>query len=143
MIAHGSAPHSLLHWLGQYHFLFLHFPLACTSLAVLAECLFLWRKNPSYRFTAQFLLAANVLFALLTAATGLSLAEAMEIPAWGTLWWHRTFGLATLVLSVAAPLLVNYSIFYYRVCLALLFVSAFLTGELGGAMTFPHFRWLP
>lgn len=145
ILAHaGEHSSGLVHWLGMFHFLFLHFPIASVLLAAAAELLYLWKKEERFAFTARFLLWAAALAAIPTAMAGLLLAEGREIPFGGTLWLHRLFGLGTLVLSLSAAFLSSRpNRKLYLSVLALLVLFVFITGDLGGDMSFPSFDWLP
>ncbi len=145
ILAHaGEHSSGFVHWLGMFHFLFLHFPIASALLAAAAELLYIWKKDERFAFTASFLLWAAALAAIPTAMAGLLLAEGREIPFGGTLWLHRLFGLGTLLLSLSAAFLSSRpNRKLYLFILALLVMFVFITGDLGGDMSFPGFEWLP
>lgn len=135
----------LVHWFGQYHFIFLHFPLACSVLALVAEILFILTMKEGFAFTVQFLLIIAVLGAIATVLAGLSLAEGRPIPAWSVLWWHRSLGFAILILSILCASIRPWHKMrkWYLCFLVLLAACALVGGDLGGKMTFRHFHWLP
>ena len=143
IFAHQHVP-GIVHWFGMYHFIFLHLPIAAALFAVLAELLHIWRKNPNYAFTARFLLWMAFLSAIPTVTAGLMLVEGHPIHFGETLWMHRFFGIGTLILS-GLTLIFSYTSLkkLYLLCLIALLIFVSLTGELGGAMSFPKFHWLP
>lgn len=136
---------SIIFWFGQYHYLFLHFPFACALLAGLAELLYSWTEKETYGFTAHFLLICTALFAIPTVLAGLALANATPIILWSDLWWHRTFGIATLIFSWLAAIFRFWPQHrkIYLCFLILLLICVEIAGDLGADMAFEHFHWLP
>lgn len=123
----------LFDWIGQWHLLFLHFPIALIIMVGVAEVLFKITKNPLFGNAALFMLVAVVIMTVPTVFTGLAFAEGTKSL---LLPWHRFFGLTTFVLSCITLYLHKQSRVFYGVCLALLIVSVTVTGYLGGMMSF-------
>lgn len=148
LILHVHSEHtgtSLIQWFGQYHFLFLHFPIVCALLAGVAELLYSWTNKEHYGFTAQFLLFFAAIFSIPTVLAGLALSHNMTIALWSTPWWHRTFGILTLIVSWLAAILSLWPQHrkLYICFLILLLICVEVAGDLGADMTFKHFHWLP
>jgi uncharacterized membrane protein len=132
-------------WLGSFHFLILHFPIALIVMTVAAELLWFLFKNPVFDHAARFMILAAAIFAVPTALLGLSLGYGnhYEGELLNLYTWHRAFGLATAALAVVTAILregytrhVFYSLTGYYIALAVLFVLVSLTGTFGGEMTF-------
>lgn len=136
---------SIIQWFGQYHFLFLHFPIVCALLAGLAELIYSWTDREHYGFTAQFLLIVTALSTIPTVLAGLALTQGTTVELWSTLWWHRTFGIAALIFSWLAATFRFWPQYrkLYLCFLILLIASVEVAGDLGGDMTFSRFEWLP
>ena len=102
---------AFIHWFGPYHLILLHFPIALIIMAVIAEILFQFNKNPKYEFTINFLLIAAALFAIPTAFAGLAFSEGATYTGEKVMqfFWHRFFGVSVLVLSI-----ITVFIRYYR-----------------------------
>jgi len=136
---------STIHWFGQYHFLFLHFPIVCALLAGVAELIYTWTNKEHYGFTARFLLIVSAISSIPTVLAGLALTHESTVVLWSTLWWHRAFGIGTLIFSWLAAVfsfLPQYRKFYHFF-LILLLICVEIAGDLGGDMVFKHFHWLP
>lgn len=130
----------ILHWLGNFHPILLHFPIALILMTVVAEILFNWYKNPLFDHAARFMIIAAAISAIPTALFGL---------AWGynshyvgdfqtIFFWHRALGLSTAVLAVLTATLRSkqQGRGAYYICLTLLFILVSLAAFLGGELTF-------
>src|SRR5437667_121134 len=60
----------LLHWLGKFHVLLLHFPIALVLAGGAGEAWSVWRRNPHPAESVQFCLRLAALAALPTATLG-------------------------------------------------------------------------
>jgi uncharacterized membrane protein len=135
------------HWLGNYHFIFVHFPIALIIMACVAELIFTWKKDPRYSFVVNFLLISAAILVIPTVISGLSLKES----GMGTgdssllLEWHEIFGIITLSLTFITLVLRNFqtSRKLYLVSLIFLLISLCVTAQLGGLMAFGDFNLLP
>lgn len=136
-----------MHWFGNYHYIFLHFPIALIIMACVAELLLLWRKNPGYDFIVNFLLISAAIIAIPTVFSGLSLEESGAVTGetQALVEWHEIFGFITLSLTVVTVIIRNilgrYSL--YVCSLIALLISVIITAHLGGLMAFEDFNLLP
>lgn len=138
---------SFIAWLGSYHLLILHFPIALIVMTLFAEGLSYWTLDPLFDAAARFMMMAAAVTIIPTALLGLAFSysatyggELMD-----ALWWHRLYGLVTTVLVVFTVYVREYyhhRAVYYTLLL-LSFISVFLTGYYGGKMTFGPFYFLP
>lgn len=136
-----------MRWFGNYHYIFLHFPIALIIMACVAELLLLWRKNPKYDFIVNFLLISAAILAIPTVFSGLSLEEsgAVTVEAQPLLEWHKIFGFITFSLTVITVIIRNFLGWYslYLCSLIALLISVIITAHLGGLMAFEDFTLLP
>ncbi|MCE5293196.1 MAG: hypothetical protein LLF94_01105, partial [Chlamydiales bacterium] len=90
----------ILSWLGNFHLILLHFPIALVCMVVIAELLFFWQKNPLYDNAGRFMLLAAAVMAIPTVLTGFAYgynAQYEGVMA-SYFWWHRFFGILSVVL---------------------------------------------
>lgn len=140
-------PTSWAQWIGSFHLIFLHFPIALINVLVISELLSAWYKQPIFEFSSRFLLIASAILAPPTALLGLiysysaSYEGLMEI----FLWWHMWFGILTAGLTVAVAFIreKNGSDKFYYAWLFLLFLMVNITGFFGGGMTFGPYHMHP
>jgi uncharacterized membrane protein len=121
-------------WIGLLHPVILHFPIACTYLAVIAELL----KNKK---VAHFLIITTAITAPFTVLFGLAYEyhSHYEGILATLMWWHKYSGLVTAAIAVVTALLINKKGYYWAFALLVIFVS--LAGIFGGFTTFkPPFR---
>ena len=142
-----SRPLTWMQWIGSFHFIFLHFPIALITMTAISELLFTWLQRPIFDDTSRFMLIAAAVFSVPTAILGLTysytasynglLAEFML--------WHMWCGIATAVFAILVALLrerLGRSKLYYT-SLFLLFLLVNITGYLGGGMTFGPYQMYP
>lgn len=140
-------PQSRLQWIGSFHFIFLHFPIALIAMTAVSELLFAWYSNPIFDYSSRFMLIAAAILAVPTALFGLTYSYTASYN--GLLadfvWWHMWFGFATAILAIFVAFIRErwgISKLYYT-CLVLLFLLVNVTGFLGGGMTFGPYHMLP
>lgn len=143
----GSRPQSWMQWIGSFHFIFLHFPIALIAMTVISELLFTWYASPIFDYASRFMLIAAAILAVPTALLGLTYSYTAIYT--GILadfvWWHMWSGFATAIFSIFVVFLresYGRKHFYYT-CLFLLFLLVNITGFLGGEMTFGPYHMLP
>lgn len=144
---HEGGPVTWTQWVGQFHLIFLHFPIALINLLVISEGLSAWYRQPMYEATSKFLMISAAVLAPPTAILGLiySYSASYYGPTEIFLWWHMWFGVGTALLAVMTALIregEGVNRLYYG-CLTLLFLILNITGFLGGRVSFGPFHLLP
>ena len=131
----------LIRWLGKFHLLLIHFPIALVFAAVLAEVRSIWQRNPLESDTTRFCLWLAALSAVPTAALGwLFAASGYGLSSPQLLLVHRWLGTTAagwLVLTAFGAELrarrkAGSRPVWLLLIAALLLVS--LTGHLGGLL---------
>lgn len=142
----------LIPWFGQFHPMLLHFPIALILMTVIAELLFFWFGYAIFNHAARFMLIAAAIIVIPTALSGLALGAATDFQGHMAVlyWWHRLFGVITLVLAIPTALLRELcqrnefrTPSAYYCSLALLFISVSVTGFLGGELVWGPMHLLP
>lgn len=142
-------------YLGKFHPLAVHFPIALILTALLAEGFFIWRKAPLYAAMSRFTITLGALGALLTAPLGWMSAAFAQYPASmaSTLFLHRWFGVAAASTAVVAAVLVwvadrrperKWRV-AYQVCLLLSAVAVCAAAHFGASLIYgtDYFVWQP
>lgn len=141
-----TASFSWLAWLGRYHYIFVHFPIALISMTAVAEGFGAWTRCDLFYQAARFMIVSAAFLAFPTALLGLALSEGQQ-PYEGLgetiLFWHRLLGLTTAGLAIVTAALLECqirghlkSLLPYYISLTLLFVCMGWTGMLGGDLAF-------
>jgi uncharacterized membrane protein len=143
----GDKPQSFAQWLGGFHFIILHFPIALINMTAFAEVLYSRYKKPIYDYSATFMIVTAAILALPTAIFGniYSTTGVYEGLLADFLQWHMIFGISTAILAIFVAYLKiqkEQSRLYYA-SLLLLFLIVNITGMLGGGMTFGPYHMLP
>lgn len=140
-------PQSWLQWIGSFHFIFLHFPIALIAMTIISELLFGWYSSSIFDYISRFMLIAAAILAVPTALLGLAYSYTATYN--GILadfvWWHMWFGFTTAIFAIFVAFIREHwgiSKFYYT-CLVLLFLLVNITGFLGGGMTFGPYHMHP
>jgi uncharacterized membrane protein len=142
-----------LRWLGQFHPVTTHFPVALMFVAVLAEGLAWWTRRRSWLETVRFLVIIAALSSV--AAGGLGWLNAYfssyNKAAGALLWWHRWLGTLTVVWTVICAGLVVISACeegskerqQFRGALLLGAALVGISGFLGSALIYglDHYAW--
>ena len=143
----GGRPLTWTQWVGSFHFIFLHFPLALIAMTAISEFLFTWFHRSIFDYAARFMLIAAAVFSVPTALLGLTYSYTASYS--GILadfiWWHMWFGIATAVFAIIVAFLrerLGRSKFYFT-SLFLLLLLVNITGYLGGGMTFGPYHMYP
>lgn len=141
-----------MQWLGGFHLIFLHFPIALVVMTVISECLYLRYKNLFFDHASRFMLITAAIATLPTVLTGLAFSYRVSYEGYNAdlFWWHRFLGFFIAVTAFLAVTLkeltarkVIRSTVYYFICLAILFISVNVTGYIGGELTFGQQNLLP
>ena len=143
----GGRPLTWTQWVGSFHFIFLHFPIALIAMTAISELLFAWMQRPIFDYASRFMLIAAAVFSVPTALLGLTYSYTSSYS--GILaefiWWHMWFGIATAIFAIVVAFLrelLGRSKLYYT-SLFLLFLLVNITGYLGGGMTFGLYHMHP
>lgn len=139
-----------LHWLGKFHVIVIHFPIALLMAAAAGEVWSAWRRirqpTPAVRFCAVL----GALSAVVAAALGWLLAASgygLDSPV--ILAWHLRFGTATAVASVILAVLSELESrrgtrsWWFRLLLLLVALLVGVAGYLGGRLAYgdDFFKW--
>ncbi len=139
-------------WIGNFHPISIHFPIALIVMTGLSELLFLWFPAPIFSNASRFMISAAAIAAIPAVLLGLAYGyEASYTDVLSSIfWWHRFSGISTAILAVTSAVLkelhvrkrVNKIGYYYTaLIISILFVT--ITGYLGGEMTFGLFHMFP
>jgi uncharacterized membrane protein len=143
----GDNPQTFAGWLGGFHFILLHFPIALIIMTAFAEFLYTRYKKPLFDNAATFMIVAAAILALPTAILGYiySTTGVYEGLLADFLQWHMIFGILTAILSIYVAYLKvkGEHLRLYYASLAALFIIVNITGMLGGGMTFGPYHMLP
>jgi uncharacterized membrane protein/mono/diheme cytochrome c family protein len=152
---HTHGPPALFSWLGKFHPVVVHFPIALLLLAALGEIANLFRVGTWHLSAARFCLWIAAASAIVAATLGWFAAESgsfsEKIGGAPILDVHRWLGIITALLSVAVAALCGSNcrnesarkkwMFRFALFAAAVLVGA--TGYFGGLLTFGagHFAW--
>jgi len=142
-----------LRWLGQFHPVTTHFPVALMFVAVLAEGLAWWTRRRSWLDTVRFLVVIAAIASVAAGALGwLNAYFSSYSKAPGALlWWHRWLGTGTSVwVAICAGLILIYKCEegskerqQFRGALLLGAALVGISGFLGSALIYglDHYAW--
>ena len=143
----------LISYLGKFHPVAVHLPIALFLVAALAELLFLFTGAPLLRSAARFNLLVAVPATVASVLLGLAAAAGADYPEdyARTFQLHRTMGFVSMGLGIITTTFSELSIRLrggavvktYRAALLLAVVAIATTGHLGGLLVFGlnHFTW--
>lgn len=144
---HGSGEtFAALPWLGRFHVLVIHFPIALLSIGALFELVGWLGRKPGVEAIVRATVGLGALSA--AAAVLLGLANAIEADYSGTLswvfWWHRALGITTAVVGILAWLALTrrrrqptpQRIVVARTAILLAATLVGVTGHFGGSLVF-------
>lgn len=140
-------PATWTEWIGGFHLIFLHFPIALVNMLALSELLFIWLKSPLYEASSRFLVVSAAIISLPTAVLGLIYSYSASYVGLmaSFLWWHMWLGISAAVLAIAAAFIregKGVGKLYY-ISLFMLFLVLNIGTSLGGGMTFGPYHMLP
>lgn len=140
-------PTTWTQWMGSFHLILLHFPIALINMLAISECLFAWYRRPIYEFSSRFILISAAIITPPTALLGLIYSYTafysglMET----FLLWHMWFGIWTAVFTVTVAFIRERigtkKLYYFSLALLVLMIN--ITGFFGGGMTFGPFHMYP
>jgi uncharacterized membrane protein len=151
-LAHSNAiqegrPATWTQWVGSFHFIFLHFPIALINMLAVSELLFVWQGKPLFDSASRFLAISAAVLSLPTAVFGFvySYSASYEGLIQAFLTWHMWLGILTAVMAAAVAFMrccKDTGIFYY-ICLFLAVLLVNATCFAGGGMTFGPYHLHP
>jgi len=136
---------AIIHWIGNFHPVVLHFPIAMITMAGIAELLNTRHPGSLYANSSRFMILTAAIVTLPNALLGLALGYEVSYP--GPLsdvfWWHGACGFTTAGFALfVAWLRERYersrdpsTLSSYRTWLAFLVLLVLSTAYLGGEMT--------
>jgi uncharacterized membrane protein len=136
--AASSTLQSVFNWLGKFHLLFLHFPIVFIIMAACFEIMQPFYRKHFLTDASRLMLYCAALFSIPTVLTGLSFSYGIKYDEQYYIFiWHKILGFALLGVTVLALLFRKYNFkkSYYS-SLTFLVVIVFVTGYLGGILTF-------
>lgn len=140
-----SAPDELLHWIGVFHLIFLHFPIALILSAVFADFLYLCCKKQVFFDASRLMILFAAISVVPTVITGIAYSAQMHYQGIMVIyfWLHFALGIWIALFSITATILrelhINKKISTlsgYYACMVILFFSVIATGFFGGEMSF-------
>lgn len=136
---HEEHASNFINWIGSFHPILLHFPIALVTMTGVAECFARLRDKQSYDDAARFMINAAAIFVIPTIICGWALSYGMDYSGdlQNTFWWHRFFGITTGVLLITTAYFRRRSAnTTYLLLLTATILSVATTGYLGGTLTF-------
>jgi len=143
----------LLPWLGRFHIIIIHFPIALISIGALFEIIGWLGRKPGFEIVVRTTIGLGALSAVVSVLLGL--ANAIEADYNGTLaWvflWHRALGIATAVAGLLAWFALEYRvrqpsprrIVAARVFILIAAALVGITGHFGGSLVYGWEYLLP
>jgi len=140
-------PKTWLEWIGGFHLVINHFPIALLNMTALAELLYAWYRRPLFSDAARFMLVSGAILAVPTAILGViySYSGTYEGIFAALLRLHMWFGIATAILALVTAYLresQGTTTLYYT-ALVFLFLIVNFTGMLGGNLVFGPYHMVP
>lgn len=136
----GGRPINWTQWIGRFHLIILHLPIALIIMTAVAELLFTLFPSAIYDYASRFMIVAAAFVALPTALLGLIYSTTFTFN--GILadfiFWHMMFGISTALLAIYVAYLrvKDGRSTLYLSCLAILLLFVSVTAFLGGGVTF-------
>jgi uncharacterized membrane protein len=128
-------------YIGKFHPLLVHFPIALVLAAAAAELVVLATTRTAWRTVAVANIRAGAALGVVTAITGWLFASSPLVDASPSLEWHRWVGMAgaagaigAALLSSRLPMPSRRSALVYRVTLFVTALLVAITGHLGGTL---------
>ncbi len=143
----GRRPLSWTQWIGSFHFILLHFPIALIIMTGISEILFAWCQRSIFDYASQFMIIAAAILAIPTALLGLiySYTNSYSGLLADFIWWHMWLGISTALFAIFVAFMrerIGISTVYY-ISLFILFLLVNITGYLGGGVTFGPYHMHP
>jgi uncharacterized membrane protein/mono/diheme cytochrome c family protein len=145
-----SAEKRFLRWLGKFHVMVVHFPIALLLAAAAGEVWSLWRRNGQPAPAVRFCVLLGAISAVVSAVLGwLHAASGYGLDSPVILAWHRNFGTATAIASVILAVLSEIESrrgmrsWWFRLLLLLVALLVAVAGYFGGRLAYgdDFFNW--
>ena len=140
-----------LKFLGKFHVVVVHFPIALLLCAALAELIFMRTRKPLFSDSAYLMVILGALSGIVAVSLGWAATIDNDLAAGllSTLEWHRWLGLASAALAVATAILSELgrrkiiTSLSYRVLLFSTALVVSIAGYFGGILVngADHFSW--
>ena len=128
-------------FIGKFHPLLVHFPIALVLAAAASEFVVIATPRQAWRTVAVANIRAGAAMAIVTAITGWLFALSPSVDASPSLEWHRWVGMAGAAGAIGAALLswglqvpARRSAIVYRLTLFVTALLVAITGHLGGTL---------
>ena len=127
-------------FIGKFHPLLVHFPIALVLAAAAAELVVIATSRKAWHTVAVANIRAGAVMGVVTAITGWLFAASPLVDATRSLEWHRWLGMAGAAGAMGAALLSSRlhvssrAAFVYRFTLFVTALLVGITGHLGGAL---------
>jgi uncharacterized membrane protein len=152
IIGSGAVGFTVVGFMGQFHPMVVHFPVALTMAAALAEALFLAFHRPTFEAAGRFLSVLAAPAAMVAVTLGGMAAASHEFPAemLPTLGRHRALALTTTVLLISALVTSELGrrgrprlLLAYRLLIFAAALTVGVTGYFGGDLVYGpgHYLW--
>jgi uncharacterized membrane protein len=140
----GHGWERVIRFIGNFHLIFLHFPIVFIVTTGIAEWLYFMKKDLRFDHAARFMILMAAISAIPTVICGLALGYSFSYNTTypgtlaNTFWLHQLFGILTAFLAIACSYFREYShsLKIYYVFLIISIISVTITGYLGGMLTF-------
>jgi uncharacterized membrane protein len=143
----GGRPQTWIQWIGSFHFILVHFPIALIMMTGISEILLVWWQMPIFDYACRFMIIAAAVLAVPTALLGLIYSYTATYSGLlaDFIWWHMWAGITTAILAIIVAFIrERYGISkLYYFCLILLFLLVNITGFFGGGVTFGPYHMYP
>lgn len=136
----SESGNKIIQWVGNFHPILLHFPIALIVMTAISESFFFWYRTSLFDQASRFMLMTAAITAIPTVLTGLAYGYNTQYE--GIMatyfWWHRLIGIFIMLLTIITAMLRELPLkkAAYYLCLFILFICVNVTGFLGGSLTF-------
>lgn len=143
----GGRPVSWTQWIGSFHLILLHFPIALIAMTGVSELLFAWCRKLIFDYASRFMIIVAAVLSAPTAILGLTYSYTTSYSGLlaDFIWWHMWLGISTAIFAIFVAFLrerCGTTKLYYA-CLFFLFLLVNVTGYLGGGVTFGPYHMHP
>lgn len=132
-------------WIGNFHPIAIHFPIALIVMTGFSELLLMLFPKSNFGYASRFMIISAAITSIPAVLLGLAYGyeAAYSSPFSEIFWWHRFCGITTSILAISTALINELNIrkitnknSLYALLLILSVIFVTTTGYLGGEMTF-------